>query len=112
MSIFFIRKYKNNDLDQVLEVYNEAASIAHAFLSEDIQVGQKNQADEILKNNPDRTWVAVAEQDQKILGFVSTFITNTSNRGLAGLFVLPSYQAQGIGSMLLKQVISIKKDID
>lgn len=112
MSKISIRKYKKNDLNQVLEVYNEAASIAHAFLAEDIQIGQKNQAEEILKNNPDRTWVAVAEQDRKILGFVSTFITNTSNTGLAGIFVLPSYQAQGIGSMLLKQVKSIKKDIE
>jgi putative acetyltransferase len=112
MSKYFIRKYKNNDLNQVLEVYNEAASIAHAFLAEDIQVEHKNQAEEILKNNPDRTWVAVDEQDRKIVGFVCTFITNTSNTGLAGLFVLPSYQEQGIGSMLLEQVKSIKKDIE
>jgi ribosomal protein S18 acetylase RimI-like enzyme len=110
MSKNFIRKYKRNDLNQVLEVYDEAESIAQAFLDKDTQIWQKNQAENILKNNPDRTWVA--EQEQKIFGFASTFITNTSDTGLAGLFVLPYYQGQGIGSMLLKQVKSSKKNIE
>jgi putative acetyltransferase len=110
MSKISIRKYQKNDLNQVLEVYDEAATIAHAFLDKDTQIWQKNQAEKILKNHPERTWVA--EQEQKILGFASTFITNTSDTGLAGLFVLPSYQGQGIGSRLLKQVNSIKKDIE
>ncbi len=66
------------------------------------QVGDKRIEDN-LKNQNSHTWVA--KKDQKVIGFVGVLKTEKENE-IKALFVLPTYQGQGIGSKLLETCLN------
>jgi len=80
-------------MDQIIEVWFDASSLAHPFLEEDFVAKVKKDMREIyIPNN--KTWVY--EQDGKIIGFISMM-----GNEIGGLFVQPSNHSKGIGTLLV-----------
>jgi len=88
-----IRKHKEQDLEQIMSVWYEASLLAHPFLKN--QFVEKVEADMRNLYIPNsQTWVFV--QNKSIVGFISMI-----EKEIGGLFVLPDYHSQGIGTKLV-----------
>ena len=89
-----IRFYCIRDTDAIVEVWYAAARIAHDFVPETFWQTERNDLTE--KYLPlAETWVY--ERDNRVVGFLSLM-----EREVGGLFVLPAYQGQAIGTQLLQ----------
>jgi ribosomal protein S18 acetylase RimI-like enzyme len=64
----------------------------------------------ILKNSY-KSIVAIDEDSKKIIGFVNAICDGVLSAYIPLLEVLPSYQKQGIGSELIRQMLNELKDI-
>jgi putative acetyltransferase len=97
-----IRKHIENDLEQIMKVWGVSSTLAHPFLKpEFVEMVEKAMRDIYIPNS--ETWVY--EKDSDILGFVSMI-----NNEIGGLFVLPQYHGEGIGTQLvnyLKEIYTI-----
>ncbi len=65
---------------------------------------------EILKNSA-YIWLAIDEENDKVVGFVNAVSDKTMSAYIPLLEVLPEYQGQGIGSELMKRMLSTLKDL-
>ena len=63
-----IRKYKESDIDEILEVWYQASRMAHPFLDADFMGMEKRTIRDVYIPNTS-TWVF--EKDKLILGFIS-----------------------------------------
>jgi len=60
--------------------------------------------------NENEEIILIHEENNHITGFVSASIDSQNNYSeLNGLYIYPKYQGQGIGSILLQEIISIIK---
>jgi len=62
-----IRKYHENDLDNVLDIWEQTSTLAHAFLPKDFQAQERKNIPELYMPNA-KTWVI--EQMEKVIGFI------------------------------------------
>ena len=88
-----IRKYNENEIPRLLEIWEAAALIAHPFLTDEFHQMVKKAMKEMYMPNSD-TWVYV--ESGNILGFISMM-----NNEIGGLFVDPNQQGKGIGTQLV-----------
>jgi len=88
-----IRKHKEQDLEQIINIWHQSSTIAHPFLSASFVEKVKSDMTNIYVPNSD-TWVY--EIDNSIVGFISML-----DNEIGGLFVLPNNQSKGIGSKLV-----------
>ena len=101
-----IRKYKDADLDVVMDIWQASTSIAHSFLDKAFSQKVAFAMREIYMPNPDaKTWVY--EQNRSIVGFVSMV-----GNEIGGLFVNPEYHSTGIGSKLVNHVRNIYGNLE
>lgn len=82
--------------DQILHIWNSAASVAHDFLPTSYMIQEAMNIKEIYLPNAS-TWMYML--DGKIVGFISMM-----GHEIGGLFVHPTYQQLNIGSTLLSFV--------
>lgn len=94
-----IRKHRDEDLHQIINIWYEASTVAHPFLASSFVEKVKSDMTNIYIPDSD-TWVY--EVDKVILGFISMI-----GNEIGGLFVLPYKHSQGIGTKLVDY---IKKD--
>ena len=87
-----LRRYSQEDCEDVLSVWEQASAIAHYFLSEEFQREERfNIANNYLPAA--ETWVW--EEDGKVVGFISLI-----GNEIGGIFVDPTSQGSGIGKSL------------
>ena len=99
-----IRPYVADDLAAVLDVWEEAARVAHPFLDEQFFADEREQIAS--------TWMPVAETsvhevDGRVVGFVAML-----GNEVGGLFVHPDHQRTGIGRALLDSVRATREFLE
>lgn len=90
-----IRKFKEQDLGRLMEIWLETNRTAHDFIEVNYW---KNNYPLVKEKMPEAT-IYVYEQDTKVIGFVGL-----SDTYIAGIFVEPNHQSSGIGKKLLASV--------
>ena len=99
-----IRKHKENDLEQIINVWYKSSTIAHPFLNANFVEKVKSDMTNIYIPNS-QTWVY--EIDNTIVGFISML-----NNEIGGLFVLPNDQTKGIGTKLVDFIKGKHSDLE
>lgn len=90
-----IRKMKKDDLDSIMQIWLHGNLIAHPFI--DPQFWYENY--DFVSQQILRAEVFVNQKDQEILSFIGLV-----SDYIAGIFVDPQVQSQGIGQALLNHV--------
>jgi putative acetyltransferase len=99
-----IRKHKEQDLEQIMNIWYHASTLAHPFLnSKFVEKVEKDMRHLYIPNS--QTWVF--EKDNSIIGFIS-MIENE----IGGLFVLPKNHTKGIGTLLVDFVKKEHKELE
>ncbi|MGP5310012.1 N-acetyltransferase [Vreelandella alkaliphila] len=88
-----IRKYRETDIDQILEIWLSASIKAHAFVEAEFWASKVNEMRDVYIPASE---TFVFESDNQIAGFYSLY-GNT----LAAVFVSPSLQGRGVGTAML-----------
>lgn len=108
--MFIIRPEKQTDYDKIYQV------VLNAFKQAEHRDGnEQNLVNNLRKSNsfiPDLSLVAI--KDGEIVGhilFTKAYVNNTEILALAPLSVLPSFQKQGIGLLLIKKGHEIAKNL-
>ena len=91
-----IRKYKEDEIPKLLEIWESAALLAHPFLDTDFHEMVKKAMRDIYLPNSD-TWVY--EESGIIIGFISM-----AKNEIGGLFVDPKNHSKGIGTSLVNHM--------
>ncbi|WP_456437127.1 GNAT family N-acetyltransferase [Psychroserpens sp.] len=99
-----IRKYREKDLNIVLDIWYKSSTLAHSFLDSDFVKKVKKDMRELYLPNS-KTWVY--EEDYIVVGFIS-MIENE----IGGLFVLPNYHSKGIGIQLVNFVKEFHNELE
>ena len=99
-----IRKYREEDIEQILEIWFQASSLAHPFLEADFMEKEKANIREIYIPNTE-TWVYA--DGEVLLGFVSMM-----RNEVGALFVRPEFHGQGIGTGLMNYVALIHNELE
>jgi len=89
-----IRKHKEQDLEQIINVWYQASTLAHPFLSSDFVEKVKSDMTNLYIPNSE-TWVYIKKNS--IVGFISMI-----GNEIGGLFVLPNNHSEGIGTKLVE----------
>lgn len=90
-----IKELDISKTDDIMRIWLESNIIAHDFISEDYWISNYDFVKKVLPESS----VFVYEEDGEIKGFVGI----TENSYIAGLFVAPAYQSNGIGSRLIEK---------
>ena len=88
-----IRPYQDNDVQDLLRVWEAANAVAHPFLPAAFVEAEKGRIVELYLPNTE-TWVAT--RDGSLTGFIAM-----AGDEIGGLFVDPNSQRQGIGRSLV-----------
>ena len=88
-----IRKHKEQDLEQIINIWYQSSTLAHPFLNSSYVEKVKSDMTNIYIPNSE-TWVY--EIDNTIVGFISML-----DNEIGGLFVLPKNHSKGIGTKLV-----------
>lgn len=99
-----IRKRKEKDNDEIMNVWYEASSLAHPFLKTSFVEKVKKDMREIYIPNTE-TWVY--EENNAVIGFISML-----ENEIAGLFVMPNKHFKGIGTQLVNFVKELHNELE
>lgn len=99
-----IRKHIENDLEQIVHVWYESSTLAHPFLSPEFIEKVRSDMHNIYIPGSE-TWVY--EHDKKIVGFISMI-----GKEIGGLFVLPEYHSNGIGTKLVNFISAFHENLE
>lgn len=95
-----MRKYKADDADALITIWDNAEPLAHPFLSDDV----RNQVRKDMRNMylPNaETWVL--EADGTPAGFIAMIGTE-----IGGLFLDPSEHGKGMGRQMVDHIVALK----
>jgi putative acetyltransferase len=95
-----IRKYKTDDTDALITIWNNAEPLAHPFLSAGVRNQVRKDMANIYLPNAE-TWVL--ENDGAPVGFIAMIGTE-----IGGLFLAPSEQGKGKGRQLVDHIVASK----
>ena len=99
-----IRKHKEKDLEQIINIWYKSSTLAHPFLSSSFVEKVKSDMTNIYIPNSE-TWVY--EIDNSIVGFISML-----DNEIGGLFVLPNNQSKGIGTKLVDFIKKVHSELE
>jgi len=99
-----IRKRKEKDNDEIMNVWSEASSLAHPFLETFFVEKVKKDMREIYIPNTE-TWVY--EDNNAVIGFISML-----DNEIGGLFVMPNKHSKGIGTQLVNFVRELHNELE
>lgn len=88
-----IRKYRDADLDQLLEVWYRASEVAHPFLTEEFLAAESENIRKVHMPKA-KTWVY--EDARKVVGFIAQI-----GNEVGAIFVSPDMHGRGIGRALM-----------
>lgn len=98
-----IRRYKESDLEAVMDTWLKASRIAHEFMEDDFFLSES----ELIRHKyiaMVETWVYEISGD--VVGFISLL-----DGEVAALFIYPENQRDGIGSLLLELARRLKGNL-
>ncbi|MGC1505307.1 MAG: GNAT family N-acetyltransferase [Sulfitobacter sp.] len=95
-----IRKYKNEDTDALIAIWDKAEPLAHPFLSTSVRDQVRNDLHNIYLPNA-QTWVL--EDEAVPVGFIAMI-----DREIGGLFLVPSQQGMGMGRRMVDHMVTLK----
>ncbi len=98
------RKYQNQDLRDLLTIWEAANALAHPFLSNDFVAQVRADIVELYIPNSE-TWVA--DYNGSVVGFIS-LIENE----VGAIFVLPNHHGQGIGALLMNKACELREHLE
>ncbi len=99
-----IRKHKEKDLEDIINIWCQASTLAHPFLdSTYVKKVEKDMRNIYIPNS--ETWVY--EKNNSVIGFIS-MIENE----IGGLFVLPNNHSKGIGTKLVDFISKVHKELE
>ena len=99
-----IRKHETSDLDEILDVWSKASSLAHAFLDPGFVEKVKKDMRELYIPGSE-TWVY--EEAGSIIGFIGM-----QENEIGGLFVRPDQHSKGIGTKLVNFIIEFHDELE
>jgi putative acetyltransferase len=94
-----IRKYRDSDIEVLLDVWFQANAVAHPFQSEVFVDKERSKIRDIYIHHTE-TWVFSGTDG--LTGFISMM-----GNEVAAIFVLPSKHGQGIGTKLMNVVAKL-----
>ena len=99
-----IRKNKATDIEEVLNVWYAASSLAHPFMKESfMQQERKNIRNKYIPNT--ETWVYL--EADKLVGFISMI-----GNEIGAVFIQPDQQDKGIGTQLVNHVAQFHESLE
>lgn len=99
-----IRKYNEKEIPILINIWEQASTIAHPFLDTEFTQMLKKAMTEMYLPNSD-TWVYV--ESNKIVGFISML-----ENEIGGLFVSPEHHSKGIGTALVNHIKQFHKELE
>jgi ribosomal protein S18 acetylase RimI-like enzyme len=100
---FFVRKFVNEDYEQVLHVWQETA-MGGAQRGDDLKVIENT------LNQGGDLFVLVEKESDKVIG--SSWITNDSRRLYLHHFgILPEFQGKGLSHLLMKVSMDLAREL-
>lgn len=99
-----IRKFKNTDIDQVINIWLKASIAAHDFIDKSFWQSKINDMKYVYLPAAE---TYIYEENNIIKGFLSL-----QKNILAALFVSPDFQGAGIGTELIKKAQSIRNNLN
>jgi len=99
-----IRKHKEQDLEQIMNIWQKSSTLAHPFLKNDFVEKVASDMRNLYIPNSE-TWVF--EENNIVIGFIS-MIENE----IGGLFVLPDNHSKGIGTKLVDFIAKENKVLE
>lgn len=99
-----IRKYKAEDLEDLLLAWEKASKVAHPFLSDEFQELERHKIENVYLPVTE-TWVWAA--DRRVVGFISLM-----GDEIGGLFLDPQFQREGIGRALVDHVRELREQLE
>lgn len=99
-----LRTYEPQDLDELLSAWENATRIAHPFFTEEFLDQERRNIPELYLPNAE-TWVA--EKDSRIIGFMALI-----GNEVGAVFVEPSFQGRGIGTMLIDKACELRGNLE
>lgn len=97
-----IRKFEQNDIDHVMQIWKNANRSAHDFIPEEYW---KNNYEAVKSALPSAEIYVYVHRD-RIAGFIGT-----NEKHIEGIFVDRADRNRGIGTALLNQVMNEKADL-
>ncbi len=99
-----IRKYRNEDIEALLDVWFLASSLAHPFLTDEFMEQERaNIRDRWIPQA--ETWVY--EHEGEVIGFISLI-----GNEVGGLFLTPNRHGQGFGRALMDHAKGIHNELE
>jgi putative acetyltransferase len=99
-----IRQYQISDLGSVLDSWEAATRLAHAFMSEEFIAQERKNVEEVYLPITD-TWVAVV--DDGVRGFIALI-----GNEVGALFLQPDFHGNGIGRALMDKARELHGDLE
>lgn len=99
-----IRKYNEKEIPTLINIWEQASTIAHPFLDTEFTQMVKKAMTEMYLPDSD-TWVY--HESNEIIGFIS-MIENE----IGGLFVSPEHHSKGIGTSLVNHMKQFHKELE
>ncbi len=99
-----IRKYQAKDIEELLDVWLQASSLAHPFLTEAFFEKEKKNIREIYIPNT-ITWVY--EFEEKVIGFIAMI-----GNEVGAIFLKPKFHGLGIGAKLMNHVTQFHDELE
>ena len=94
-----IRRYRDADLADLLEVWYAASRVAHPFLTEEFLDQERGNIVEVYLPKAE-TWVF--EKDRRVAGFLSLL-----GNEVGAIFVRPELHGRGIGRALMDRAMEV-----
>jgi putative acetyltransferase len=95
-----MRKYKTDDTDALIAIWDTAEPLAHPFLSDEIRTQVRKDMRNVYLPNAE-TWVM--ENNGVPVGFIAMIGTE-----IGGLFLTPSEQGKGMGRQMVDHIVAVK----
>ncbi|AXI47958.1 GNAT family N-acetyltransferase [Sulfitobacter sp. SK012] len=95
-----IRKYKTDDIEALIDIWDTADTLAHPFLSVEVRDQVRKDMRNIYFPNAE-TWVL--EDNGVPVGFIAMIDTE-----IGGLFLAPSQHGKGMGRQMVDHVVALK----
>jgi len=99
-----IRKYREEEIPELISIWELSAALAHPFLTSDFSAMVKKAMVEVYLPDSD-TWVY--EEGNLVVGFISM-----AGNEIGGLFVHPKYHSKGIGTSLMNHISQFHKELE
>lgn len=99
-----IRKHEEKDLEIILDIWDKASTFAHPFLPASFVEKVKKDMREIYIPNSE-SWIF--EEKGNVVGFIGMM-----DNEIGGLFVLPEFHSNGIGTQLVNFVLQNFKTLE